>query len=299
MPALRSIVAATDLSAPARHATDRAALLAHDTGASLALVHAVSRHALDDLRRRLTSDPERTLLDDARRRLHGVATELQQRHGLPVTELVLTGRVIEEIVHAAAQQQADLIVTGTRGTGYVRQMVLGSTAERVVKTSARPVLLARQPTRGAYRRVLLPVDFSDWSDAAVQMAARVAPGATYVLMHAVEVPYEGKLRHAGVDEATIRQYRGQLHDEAHRRLAELGLRAGLPPERSTLVTPESRDPWMQIVLQEMEQDCDLIVIGKHGHQAYEDLLLGSTTKRVIAESAVDVLVVPLAALPSA
>jgi nucleotide-binding universal stress UspA family protein len=295
MPALRSIVAATDLSAPARHATDRAGRLAQDTGASLALVHAVSRHALDDLRRRLTSDAEHSVLDDARRRLHSLATELQQRHQLPVSELVLTGRVVEEIVRTAEQRQADLIVTGTRGSGYVRQMLLGSTAERVVKTAARPVLLARQPPHGAYRRVLLPVDFSDWSDAAAQMAARLAPGATFVLMHAVEVPYEGKLRHAGVDEAAIKQYRDQLCDEAQRRLVELGQRVGLPPDRCTLVTPESRDPWMQIVLQEMEQDCDLIVIGKHGHQAYEDLLLGSTTKRVIAESAVDVLVVKLAA----
>jgi nucleotide-binding universal stress UspA family protein len=98
-----------------------------------------------------------------------------------------------------------------------------------------------------------------------------------------------------VAEAAIKQYRDQLCDEAQRRLVELGLRVGLPPDRCTPVTRESRDPWMQIVLQEMEQDCDLIVIGKHGHHAYEDLLLGSTTKRVIAESAVDVLVVPLAA----
>lgn len=295
MPALRSIVAATDLSAPARHATDRAARLAFEAGASLALVHAVSRHALDELRRWLASDPEPRVLDDARRQLHGLATELGQRHQMPVGEHVLTGRVVDEIVHAAEQLQADLVVTGTRGTGYLRQRVLGSTAERVLKKSARPVLLARQPSHGAYRRVLVPVDFSAWSDAAVQIASRVAPGATFVLMHAVEMPFEGKLRHAGVADGAIAQYRDQVRDDAHRRLADLAQRADLPPDRCTMVTPQGRDPWVQIVLQEMEQDCDLIVIGKHGHNALEDLLLGSTTKMVIAESAVDVLVAPLAA----
>lgn len=295
MPAMRSIVAATDLSAPARHATDRAARLAHEAGASLALVHAVSRHALDDLRRWLASDPEPPVLDDARRQLHGIASELGQRHQMPVGEHIVTGRLVDEIVLAAEQLHADLVVTGTRGSGYLRQMVLGSTAERVLKKSARPVLLARQPCHGAYRRVLVPVDFSEWSDPAAQMASRVAPGATFVLMHAVEVPFEGKLRHAGVADRAIGQYRDQVRDDAHRRLGELAQRAGLPADRCSFITPQGRDPWVQIVLQEMEQDCDLLVIGKHGHSALEDLLLGSTTKMVIAESAVDVLVAPLAA----
>ena len=47
---------------------------------------------------------------------------------------------------------------------------------------------------------------------------------------------------------------------------------------------------MQIVQQEQEQDCDLIVVGKHGRNAVEELLLGSTTNMVIAESSCDVLV---------
>ena len=44
------ILAATDLSAPARHAADRAARLAHEIGAALTLVHALPQRALDDLR---------------------------------------------------------------------------------------------------------------------------------------------------------------------------------------------------------------------------------------------------------
>jgi nucleotide-binding universal stress UspA family protein len=47
---------------------------------------------------------------------------------------------------------------------------------------------------------------------------------------------------------------------------------------------------MQIVRQEQQHECDLIVTGKHGRNAVEDLLLGSTTNMVIAEAASDVLV---------
>ena len=47
---------------------------------------------------------------------------------------------------------------------------------------------------------------------------------------------------------------------------------------------------MAIVEQELEQACDLIVIGKHGRNVMEDLLLGSVTSHVLAESVGDVLV---------
>ena len=46
----------------------------------------------------------------------------------------------------------------------------------------------------------------------------------------------------------------------------------------------------RIVEQEQEHDCDLVVLGKHGRSAVEDLLLGSVTQHVLAEGSADVLV---------
>jgi nucleotide-binding universal stress UspA family protein len=50
------------------------------------------------------------------------------------------------------------------------------------------------------------------------------------------------------------------------------------------------DASRHIVEQEQEQDCDPIVIGKHGRNALEELLLGSVIKHVLAESTCDVMV---------
>lgn len=50
------------------------------------------------------------------------------------------------------------------------------------------------------------------------------------------------------------------------------------------------DAARHIVEQEQEWDCDLIVMGKHGENKFEDLLLGSVTKHVLSESQGDVLV---------
>ena len=292
MSTLRSILAATDLSAPSRHAAERAASLAKSAGASLALVHAQSAGALDDLKRWLGGSDEANaaIQADARERLHAIAQELEQHHAISVSEHQLTGNAVKEITQYANQTDTDLLVTGTRGAGFFRGVVIGSTAERIAKCSSRPVLLVRQSPHEPYRRVRVPVDFSPWSVASVELAMQIAPEAIIVLMHAVEVPFEGKLRLSGVNESVVRRYREEAKREAQLRLREIAMQVGLHAERSHLVTPDGADPWMLVVQQEQEFDCDLVVIGKHGRNAIEELLLGSTTRMVISECSADVLV---------
>jgi nucleotide-binding universal stress UspA family protein len=289
---LRCVLAATDLSAPARRAVDRAARVAQPVSASVTLVHAVSGSALDELRRWLDTGGGtlQPLLDDVRGRMRALASELSAQYQLGVDDLVVVGRPVDEIVRVASERHADLIVAGTLGAGFLRNRMIGSTAERVVRKSSQPVLMVRQAPRGPYRRVLVPVDFSGWSGPSVEIAAAVAPDAHFVLMHAVEAPFEGALGIAGVEARVVDEYRAAARRDAGRTMRELVARAGLAEDRWTALTPDSRDARVSIVHQEQEQDCDLIVLGKHGRNAMEDVLLGSTTNRVIGESSADVLV---------
>jgi nucleotide-binding universal stress UspA family protein len=289
---LRSVLAATDLSASARRAADRAARLALSAGASLTLVHAIDASMLNELRRWLDTggEVEQSMIDDARARLHHLAADIGARYRIAVDERAVTGRSIDEIARAGEELETDLIVTGTLGGGPFRSHLIGSTAERVVRKSARPVLMVRQIAHEPYRRVLVAIDFSRWSAPSLTIAAAVAPDAHFVLVHCVDVPFEGRMRLAGVSVDVLEKYRAAAGDEANRRLAEFAARCGLPDDRWTAIAPTGFDPWMQVVRQEQEQDCDLIVVGKHGRNAAEELLLGSTTTMVIAESASDVLV---------
>lgn len=190
----------------------------------------------------------------------------------------------------AEQIDAGLVVTGTRGAGFFRGVVLGSTAERIAKRSARPVLMVRQLPHEPYRRILVPVDFSAWSVSAIQLARSLAPKATLVLMHAVEVPYEGKLRLAGVADSVVLRYRDTARLEAYQRIQQLVATSGLATHEVEMLTPSGADPWMLIVQEEQERDCDLVVIGRQGRHAVDELLLGSTTRMVISEASADVLV---------
>ena len=59
---------------------------------------------------------------------------------------VLTGSPARTIVDAARQHQCDLIVMGTHGRHGMAHLLLGSVAERVVRTAACPVLVVRRPS---------------------------------------------------------------------------------------------------------------------------------------------------------
>jgi nucleotide-binding universal stress UspA family protein len=292
MSTLRTIITATDFSAPSRHAAQRAALLARSSGATLTLQHTVGGSALDDLRRWLADDSQAAgaIEADAGQRLEELAAELARAQGITVTTHLSIGHPVEQVIRHADEVDAGLVVTGTRGAGFFRGVVVGSTAERIAKRSSRPVLMVRQLPHEPYRRILVPVDFSPWSRSAIELARHVAPQASLVLMHAVELPFEGKMHLAGVADDTVARYRDAARREAQQRLHELAADSGLGADRVRLSTPGGADPWMLIVQEEQEHDCDLVVIGRQGRHAVDEFLLGSTTRMVISEGAADVLV---------
>ncbi len=296
MNLLRNIVTATDFSAPSRHAAQRAAQLARSGAGSLTLVHTLGGSALDDLRRWLAGDNQaaQAIEAEAGQRLQALAAELGQSQGIAVRSHVVIGHPAEQVIRHADDVQAALVVTGTRGAGFFRGVVIGSTAERIAKRSTRPVLMVRQLPHEPYRRILVPVDFSAWSRCAIDLARQIAPEAELVLMHAVELPFEGKMRVAGVAEDSVARYRDAAQREARQRLralaAEAGLDASLAAGRVQLSTPGGADPWMLIVQEEQEHDCDLVVIGRQGRHAVDEFLLGSTTRMVVAEGTADVLI---------
>jgi len=289
---LERVLAATDLSAPARHAAERAALVAKDTGATLRLVHVINDPALGHLRRLL---PESR--DDVEPRIrqkvdHDVARlgdHLAQAYGVTAHSDVVTGGLIAGILGHAAASRADLLVLGARGTSYMRQLMLGSTAERLVRKSDRPLLVVKQPPHESYRRALVTLDFSPSSLAVLALARAVAPQADLVLLHAYDVPYEDWMRTAGVSEEALQHYQQAARQHAAKdMLALLGsddLKSGDVP-----AVILHGDPTLRIIEQEQERDCDLIVIGKQGETVTEEFLLGSVTKHILQQSQADVLV---------
>ncbi|MBK6470100.1 MAG: universal stress protein [Betaproteobacteria bacterium] len=284
------VLVAVDFSPHSRHAAQRARHFAQQQCLTLHLLHVLPDHSLAQLRQWLGvgHEAEARLRDEARAHLATLAAELPPDGPAP-GKLLATGAPVDEILRQADALDAALLVLGARGTGYLRRLVLGSTVERLLRRTRRPLLVVRQTPHEPYRRVLVAVDFSPWSAAAVMLARQLAPQAALLVASVFQVPFEEKLRFAGVDAATIEGYRQRARAETTQRLHALVATAGLAPSQWEPCVLEG-DASLRLVELEQERDCDLVVLGKHGVSAAVDLLLGSTTKHVLAEGSVDVLV---------
>ncbi|NMG69782.1 universal stress protein [Parazoarcus communis] len=292
MNAVRTVLAATDLSSHARHAVGRAAMLAAEMGARMSLMHVVAGGGLDALRHLFaggTSDVGERLLDEVRGEVRELADELGERHHLTMDIQLIVGAVLTELGGHADAIDADLLVLGARGASPLREWMLGSTTERMLRKTYRPMLVVKQIPHETYRRVLVPVDFSPRSIESLRFARQVAPQADLILLHAFEVPFEGKLRYAGVDDNALSSLRVTAKREAVEHMNTLIEHAGLSDAPVRRIVMHGDAPSI-ILNQEQEQDCDLIVIGKRGAGLIEEVLLGSVTKHILAQSSADVLV---------
>lgn len=294
MPTMKRIVAGTDLSWYARRAETRAAMLAHEMGSeSLDLLHVIGNLALESLRHLVTQTPQETeqrLLDSARQQMDKTARNLAEKYGIAVTTTLATGRAHLDIVRHVESIDAGMVVLGAHGGSFVRELFLGSTAEKVLRKLSRPVLIVKREPQGPYQRVLVPVDFSEASRLALEFALRIAPNAYITVLHAFEVPFEGQMHYAGVSDEIILSYRATAHEQANQAMRQFVSTAGAS---ASMEPPLVAFGYAPTVIREKSDalEPDLIVMGKHGQSGWEDMLLGSVTKHVILDATCDVLVV--------
>ncbi|MBU1396334.1 MAG: universal stress protein [Gammaproteobacteria bacterium] len=293
MTASLSLLATTDFSAPARHALERAAqLAAAHPGAQLTLAHVVSASMLARLRGVMRDEApamEARVADETQQALTELAARLSTQYACPVDTRLAQGVALDAITDLADELQANLLVMGARGAHFVREFLLGSTTERVLRRTRRPVLTVKHRPQGAYRRVLVPVDFSVHALAAAQTAHRWLPDAEIVLLHTYEVDIESTLRFASIAEEQIHEYRVRAREDALDSMAQFVDLLSIPAGQLTRLVVHGA-PTLRILEHEQSLDTDLIVMGKHGQSTLEELLLGSVTKHVLAYSSSDVLV---------
>jgi nucleotide-binding universal stress UspA family protein len=286
---IKSILAASDFSEDARNALSRAGRIAAEQQATLALLHVISGFSLDALRT-LLRDPagvEAGLMDEATRELRQDAEQLAAQHGVKVSPEVRIGGIDAEILQAT--RQVDLLVAGVRGASPLRDLLLGSTAERLLSKCPRPVLVVKRPPAEAYRRVLVPIDLSPASAGVIDLAMQIAPKAEITVFHAFDLPFEGKLRLAGVTDADIQEYRVRCRNQAMTGIDALlaGRNGnGTPPLRMV----DRGDAPRLILEYEVRTQSDLIVMGRRRQGAIEQFLLGSVARHVLADSKCDVLI---------
>jgi nucleotide-binding universal stress UspA family protein len=235
-------------------------------------------------------DVEDALRDQLADQLREAAAPLVER-GLEVEQHVLSGRAPDVIVDAARDLEVDLVVTGSRGRGALKSMLLGSVANEVASRAPSPVLVARGDS---VSRMLVATDGSPSAERIPQLlngwgafdgvpvdvvAVAVPDSPTYEMLVTLYTLGDERLER---QRRELQQAAGDDADEMARRLTELGMPA--------TAHVRSGDAATEIVNAAADHEADLVVTGSRGLSGLERFVLGSVARNVLTQAGRSVLI---------
>lgn len=290
------ILVTTDFSPESKRALPCAAAFAERLGGEIALLNVLEPPprfgGLESVAWPMSGD---AAMGRIYRALDGEA-ELAFSEGLKVETHARTGKPYREIIKAAAELDADLIIMATHGRTGLQSVFVGSTTERVVRHASCPVLAVRGTGKSSavnakkaftLQHVVLATDFSASSLKSLLLGAQIATafGARITLLHVVERFVVDSI--AG--EETTRSTSKALMDDARARLNNLAAplrKTGLKVD--TMV--EFGSPFFEIARAARELQASLVVVGTRGHTGLKRMYLGSVADRVVRHAPCPVLV---------
>lgn len=300
---IKQILCPVDLSECSRHAFDRAVGIARCYDAKISILNVSSAAAAVPSVPVAREGPgafglhpvERNqLLADIRQFLG-----LEHWTGIPIEYHVEKARAVHrEIVQYAQRLRADLVVIGTHGRSGFERFMLGSVAEKVLRTSGVPVVTVPPQVqnvvpagRDPFRRILYATDFSGGSEHALQYAASLSQYAAgqLTVMHVVQPFPVGDDPIVGTS-FDVAAYHAELEKKARAKLGRFvpeTLRLGCDTD-DVVATGK---PYAEILRIAAERRADLIVLGVHGRNALDRLVFGSTTEHIVRRATCPVLTV--------
>ncbi len=211
-------------------------------------------------------------------------SDIRVKYPVVIEEAVYEGMPATVLLQATEQQNADLLVVGTRGRNSMSQVLFGSISRRVVTHATCPVVvLTSEAPLDRSDRVVVGFDGSPCSTSALRWALDLDTPD-------LDVVYAWHIPAGFAMDGTVMPPM-DLEDSAERHLATL-LRAActsaeLRRIRSHVLAGDPRS-----VLTHSEFDPGLIVIGARGHGGFTGAIIGSVTTHVALHSPVAVAVIP-------
>lgn len=291
---IHSVLFPTDFSEGSKRAFPQAAFLADWHDAELHVLNVTGRHRHDykETKENFPISVD-TLSDWLRRPSQSISgTNWPDLEALSIVqEQIESAAPAEKIVGYADEKDVDLVVMGTHGRRGVDRMLFGSVTEEVVRKAPCPAFTVRQDAEvtpdQAVRRILVPIDFSDASEAAVQHAKEIALtyGAELNLLHVVEQPFYPSSY--GIDSVSFPT--AEIVERVEKQLGDLA-REEIGYEH-VMIEATVGHPASSILDYVDANEIDLVVIATHGRTGLDRVLIGSVAERVLRQSPTPVFVV--------
>lgn len=262
------ILLASDLSSRTDRAADRALLLAREWHAKLAILHVVS----------------------AAEQAGSVVAMAAWRDELPLAAgeaelLVRSGSLPDVLAELAAERGSGLIVTGVARYNDVRDYVVGTAVDYIVRRAAVPVLIVRRRADRPYGAIVVGTDFSEGSRRALLAAAELFPQARLLLVHA----------YPGPGPRTNFQGKGDfLRAEAEAGMTAFLDAAKLPASLSARLDTQVVEGNATAAIERCRAaaGAQLVVAGRYGQGGFSETVIGSTAETILGTVRADILIAP-------
>ncbi|WP_106640642.1 universal stress protein [Allosphingosinicella vermicomposti] len=278
------ILVATDFSTRSDRALRRATIIAKDMHAEVVLIHVVDvdqpQYAID------------ARVAEAQSILDGAADTMKEIDGISARVEVIVEDVFSGILQAAERVEAGIVVLGPHRR-RLRDAFFGTTAERTIARSLRPVLIAAGVPSVAYERTLVAFDLDEAQDAVAKRARclKMLNLTNVVAMHAFDAPAQGMMKRAMSEREAIDHY---VASEGQRAYGDFSLfledsdftfsRQVLAPVNGTVAR--------SILDCASDEDAGLIVVGTGRDKGLSRFVHGSVAQDILACTDRDVLIVP-------
>jgi len=282
---MKRILAATDFSARSEPAMRRAAMLAAKNSASVSLCHVVD----DDIPERMQAIET----EEALRTLEEMKKGMSELAQAKCATAVVKGDPFEGILEAGQATGADLIVIGSHRRRLLRDVFVGTTAERIIRRGSIPVLMVNKPPTHEYRRVVVAVDLSETSSEALQAAMKLGflSNGQVTIFHAFDAMMT-TLASASLSQEKIREHLSDATMNARRDVEAFLAAIDLKGIDYTINLQEGA-PVLALKNAVEGLRADLVVLGTRGRTGgILKFLLGSVAEEAIREIDIDVLTVP-------
>lgn len=205
-----------------------------------------------------------------------------KKYSLKVEVEVIFGRLIESINTISKEGNVLMVL------GFKSHVAIPSTSERILKGTKIPVLIVHSeefrevvPAKIKVSNILCPVDFSENSLRALQVAKEVSnkAGAKLLIVHVIPL---NKVKAIIGEDEVVNKYLDYLKNEAENEMKNLAkgynykIIMGIPQEE---ILKESKET-------------DLIIIGSKGRSYAEAIIIGSVAETIIKNSKKTILLVP-------
>lgn len=258
---------------------------------AVVLLHAVDVPApaypmmVPEVARDLYTAQDRAMREEGGRMLRTAASLLSLNAG-PVSKFLEVGKPVDVILSVAERERIDLIVTGARGVGTLRELMLGSVSHRIVTHAAVSVLIVGAPLRPV-RHIILAVEGPEESEAAVRCLQRRPFKDTADIIVLTVIPYAHPAWPVGAVipepwQKEVLMGATRFAEEVASKITAIGHHAkgsavqGSPPS--------------EILKTAATEHADLIIMGSR-HRGLNRAMMGSTSHAVLHRAACPVFIV--------